>query len=201
MFYVTRMTQRGCVMKKLSLYLLFLGIFPLSAQSTDGFRSVRFGLDRQAVIEEIFKLGYDVLGQSKNSDRIIIPVFMMGDLPVQVNFLFNKNGKFYSLEFRTGRIETQRMRKLFEAAEYISYQFSLKFGKPNRIFSLDENNVLSGVHNVFREWTSNKNYNIYTAVIENDYRYYTVGIITHQALAKEPFEKELMKPNSEVPAF
>ncbi len=176
-------------MKLFFATLLLLGLSVSFGDTGNGFRTIQFGTDRQTVIEEIFKLGYDVQGQS--SDRICIPVFMMGDLPVEVNFLFNRNDKFYSLEFRTGRIDAKRMIKLFEAVDYLSDQFALKYGKPNHHHLVNESNIQSGIHNIYREWTSDKNYNIYTALVENDLRYYTIGIITHQALSKEAPEKKV----------
>ncbi|MDR1759116.1 MAG: hypothetical protein LBR60_01160 [Fibrobacter sp.] len=187
-------------MKLFFAALLLLGLSALFGDTGNGFRTIQFGTDRQTVIEEIFKLGYDVQGQS--SDRICIPVFMMGDLPVEVNFLFNRNDKFYSLEFRTGRIDVKRINKLFEAVDYLSDQFALKYGNPNRRYSINESNIQSGIHNIYREWTSDKNYNIYTALVENDLRYYTIGVVTHQALAQEaPEEKEQSRKIQKSAAF
>ena len=84
-------------MKKNIFAILILLASQVWAQSMNGFANIDFGLDREDVIEDIMKLGYDPLGQVESGDRVVIPVYMLGDLPVQVDFLFNKNNKFEAM--------------------------------------------------------------------------------------------------------
>ncbi len=172
-------------MKKLIVVIFALIAAPLCAQSTTGFAGIHFGLDRESVIEEIMKLGYDPIGSSDGADRIVIPVYMMDELPVQVDFLFNKNDHFYAFEVRTGRMEADRLPKVFEALDYMSEEFSDRYGKKIRTTALQESDIKPGIHNLYKQWTGHKTLNIYTAIIYKDGRYYTVGSVTSRKFAKE----------------
>lgn len=175
------------MMKKLILIAFALFALPFAgAQSLTGFASINFGLDRESVIEEIMKLGYDPLGSSDGADRVVVPVYMMDELPVQVDFLFNKNDNFYAFEVRTGRMEAERLPKVFEALEYMSEKFTARYGKKVRTTDLRESDIKPGVHNLYKQWTGHKALNIYTAIIYKDGRYYTVGSVTSRKFAKEP---------------
>lgn len=173
-------------MKKIILIVFALLAVPFcGAQTVTGFAGIGFGLDREGVIEEIMKLGYDPLGSSDGADRIVVPVYMMDELPVQVDFLFNKNDHFYAFEVRTGRMESERLPKVFEALEYMSEKFTARYGKKVRKTELKEADIKPGVHNLYMQWTGHKTLNIYTAIIYKDGRYYTVGSVTNRKLAKE----------------
>ena len=112
------------------------------AQRYNDFAGIPFGASRETVIEEVMKLGYEPYGQSGEGERVVIPVFMFGELPVQVDFIFNENDKFYSFEIRTGRVERARLSKSFEAVAYMSEQFTLKYGKPSANPAIDETSTL-----------------------------------------------------------
>lgn len=173
-------------MKKFILIAFALLAVPFcGAQSLTGFAGINFGLDRESVIEDIMKLGYDPLGSADGADRIVIPVYMMDELPVQVDFLFNKNDRFYAFEVRTGRMEADRLPKVFEALEYMSEKFTVRYGKKIRTTELRESDIKPGVHNLYKQWTGHKTLNIYTAIIFKDGRYYTVGSVTSRKFAKE----------------
>ncbi len=173
-------------MKKIILLVCALLAVPFcGAQSLTGFAGINFGLDRESVIEDIMKLGYDPLGSADGADRVVIPVYMMDELPVQVDFLFNKNDHFYAFEVRTGRMEADRLPKVFEALEYMSEKFTARYGKKIRTTELRESDIKPGVHNLYKQWTSHKTLNIYTAIIFKDGRYYTVGSVTSRKFAKE----------------
>ncbi len=174
------------MMKKFILIVLAWMAAPLFAQSATGFAGIHFGLDRESVIEEIMKLGYDPIGSSDGADRIVIPVYMMDELPVQVDFLFNKNDHFYAFEVRTGRMEADRLSKVFEALDYMSDEFAALYGKKVRTTALQEADIKPGIHNLYKQWTNHKTLNVYTAIIYKDGRYYTVGSVTSRKLSKEP---------------
>jgi hypothetical protein len=132
------------------------------------------------------KLGYEPYGQSGEGERVVIPVFMFGELPVQVDFIFNKNDKFYSFEIRTGRVERARLNKSFEAVAYMSEQFTLKYGKPSGNPAIDETSALKeSILNLYQQWFSQKVLNIYTGLVQKDGRYFAVGAVTHRKLATE----------------
>ena len=81
------------------MFHVFVAASTLTGDKNE-FAGIPFGMDRETVIEEILKLGYEPYGMAESSDRIVIPVFMMGELPVQVDFLFNRNENFYILRQR-----------------------------------------------------------------------------------------------------
>lgn len=175
------------------------------AQSYNDFSGIPFGASRETVIEEVMKMGYDPYGQSGEGERVVIPVFMFGELPVQVDFMFNKNDKFYAFEIRTGRVERARLGKSFEAVGYMSEQFTLKYGKPSAAPALDETSALKeSVLNLYQQWYSVKTLNIYTAMVQKDGRFFAVGNVTHRKLATEKSAsatKNKSKTVGEKPVF
>jgi len=189
--------------KILLTLMLFVFSFSVSsfAQRYDNFAGIPFGSDRQTVIEEVMKMGYEPFGQSGEGERVVIPVFKFGDLPVQVDFIFNQNDKFYAFEIRTGRVEESRKNKAIEAATYMSEQFSLKYGEPAAPPTVDENNLHNG-RNIYQEWFSIKAINAFTSVVKNNNRFFVVGVVEHRALAKEQNKKSKVKEKaSSTPVF
>jgi len=171
-------------MKKGILALLLFLVTTVCAKETNGFAGIRFGLSRDKVIEEILKLGYDPLGQASQTDRLVIPVYELGDLPVEVSFMFNRNGKFHCFEIRTGRVEMDRYAKVLEAVRYMSDQFSLKYGPPSKQSYPRPEEIRSGYRAFFRQW-SNPELEIYTSISSMDSRYFSVGSVTHKVLSRE----------------
>ncbi|MCQ2106728.1 MAG: hypothetical protein MJZ26_13170 [Fibrobacter sp.] len=176
-------------MKKLGFIVILLTLllaFEAAAQSYNSFAGIQFGSSRESVLEDAMKMGYEVYSPRGASDRLAIPVFLFGDLPVQVDFLFNKNDKFYSFEIRTGRVERARLDKAFEAVGYMSEQFTLKYGKPSGSPALNENSSLKeSIMNIYQQWYSVKVLDAYTGLVQKDGRYFAVGAVTHRTLAKE----------------
>ena len=187
-------------MSKFGMVITFL-ILALSlhvqAQSQNNFAGIPFGSTRETVIEEMMKKGYEPYGQTGIGERVVIPVYMFGELPVQVDFIFNKNDKFYAFEIRTGRVERARLSKTFEAVAYMSDQFTLKYGKPSGAPGISEvSNLKENVHNLYQEWFSVKILDAYTAVIQKSGRYYAVGSVTHRQLATEAEKRVREKPSA-----
>lgn len=173
----------------ITILTLLLSI-EVSAQRYNDFAGIPFGASRETVIEEVMKLGYEPYGQRGEGERVVIPVFMFGELPVQVDFIFNKNEKFYSFEIRTGRVERARLSKSFEAVDYMSEQFTLKYGKPSGAPAISETSTLKeGLLNFYQQWYSVKVLNVYTAIVQKDGRYYAVGSVTHRTLSSEKSAK------------
>ena len=193
-------------MSKLGVVITFL-ILVLSlgaqAQSQNNFAGIPFGSTRETVIEEMMKKGYEPYGQTGIGERVVIPVYMFGELPVQVDFIFNKNDKFYAFEIRTGRVERARLSKTFEAVAYMSDQFTLKYGKPSAAPAISElSSLKETVHNLYQEWFSVKALGAYTAVIQKGNRYYAVGSVTHRQLATETENvKRVREKPAEASAF
>lgn len=156
------------------------------AQRYNDFAGIPFGASRETVIEEVMKLGYEPYGQRGEGERVVIPVFMFGELPVQVDFMFNKNDKFYSFEIRTGRVEKNRLFKTIEAVEYMSRQFTLKYGKPSGPPAVtEETQFKESILNIYQQWFAVKVLNANTAVVQKNDRYFAVGSVTHRTLATE----------------
>ena len=193
------MKRIGFIVTLLTLLLSLEAV----AQRYNDFAGIPFGASRETVIEEVMKLGYEPYGQSGEGERVVIPVFMFGEMPVQVDFIFNKNDKFYSFEIRTGRVERARLSKTFEAVGYMSDQFTLKYGKASGAPAINEtSNLKENVHNLYQEWFSVKALDAYTAVIQKGNRYYAVGSVTHRQLATESESaKRAREKASEAPAF
>lgn len=141
-------------------------------------------------------MGYQPYGQSgKAGERVVVPIFKFGDLPVQVDFIFNSNEKFSSFEIRTGRVEAARKNKAYEAVEYMSDQFTLKYGKPSGAPAIGEESVLKeSVRNFYQQWFSISSLDVNTAIIVIDGRYFAVGSVTQRNLTRE-------KPKSNEPAL
>ena len=192
-------------MSKLGVIITFL-ILVLSlgaqAQSQNNFAGIPFGSSRETVIEEMMKKGYEPYGQTGIGERVVIPVYMFGELPVQVDFIFNKNDKCYAFEIRTGRVERERLNKAFEAVAYMSDQFTLKYGKASGVPAISESSTLKeNVHNLYQEWFSVKALDAYTAIIQKGNRYYAVGSVTHRQLANEAEKRVREKSTETAPAF
>ncbi len=192
-------------MSKFGVIITFL-ILVLSlgaqAQSQNNFAGIPFGSSRETVIEEMMKKGYEPYGQTGIGERVVIPVYMFGELPVQVDFIFNKNDKFYAFEIRTGRVERARLNKAFEAVAYMSDQFTLKYGKASGVPAISESSTLKeNVHNLYQEWFSVKALDAYTAIIQKGNRYYAVGSVTHRQLANEVEKRVREKSTETAPAF
>ena len=192
-------------MSKFGIVITFL-ILVLSlhvqAQSQNNFAGIPFGSTRETVIEEMMKKGYEPYGQTGIGERVVIPVYMFGELPVQVDFIFNKNDKFYAFEIRTGRVERARLSKTFEAVGYMSDQFTLKYGKASGAPAINEtSNLKENVHNLYQEWFSVKALDAYTAVIQKGNRYYAVGSVTHRQLATEAEAKRTREKPAEAAVF
>jgi hypothetical protein len=187
----------------LLIITLFVFSFSVSAfaQRSEDFAGIPFGSDRQTVIEEVMKMGYEPYGQSGEGERVVIPVFKFGELPVQVDFIFNQNDKFYAFEIRTGRVEESRKNKAIEAATYMSEQFTLKYGKPVEPATVDETNIKNG-RNIYQEWFSVKALNAFTSVVKNNNRYFVMGVVEHRGLAKEQSKKAKAKEKAaSAPVF
>ena len=148
------------------------------------FAGIPFGASRETVIEEVMKMGYEPYGQMGAGERVVLPMFRFGELPVQVSFIFNGNDKFYAFEIRTGKVEESRKFKAIEAAEYMSDQFSLKYGKPAAAPTVNETNLVEGRNN-FQEWYGIKLLNAFTAVIKKNGKYFVLGYVEHRTLMKE----------------
>ena len=184
-------------------FLILVFSLHVQAQSQNNFAGIPFGSSRETVIEEMMKKGYEPYGQTGIGERVVIPVYMFGELPVQVNFIFNKNDKFYAFEIRTGRVERARLSKTFEAVAYMSDQFTLKYGKPSGAPAISElSSLKENVHNLYQEWFSVKVLDAYTAVIQKGNRYYAVGSVTHRQLANEAEKQRNREKTSEAaPVF
>ena len=165
------------------------------------FAGIPFGASRETVIEEVMKMGYEPFGQMGQGERVVLPMFNFGELPVQVSFIFNANDKFYAFEIRTGKVEASRRFKALEAAEYMSEQFSLKYGKPSQAPTLVEANIKEGRNN-YQEWFGVKVLNAFTAVVGKSNRYFVLGYVEHRTLAKEGLtQKKGKEKGSDQPVF
>lgn len=175
------------------------------AQHGNDFAGIPFGSSREEVIEEVMKMGYEPFGQRAAGDHIVIPVYNFGELPVQVDFIFNKNDKFYSFEIRTGRVERARLSKSFEAAGYMSDQFTLKYGKSSGAPAIDETSTLKeNFRNMYQQWFSVKTLNVDVSIIQKDGRYFVLGTVVHRKLATEKKnrgENKSEKATVERPVF
>ena len=191
------MKRIGFIVTLLTLLLSLEAV----AQRYNDFAGIPFGASRETVIEEVMKLGYEPYGQSGEGERVVIPVFMFGELPVQVDFIFNKNDKFYSFEIRTGRVERARLSKSFEAVAYMSEQFTLKYGKPAGSPTVTETNLVEGRNN-YQEWYGVKLLNAFTAVIQKSGKYFVLGYVEHRTLMKEAAgQKKGKEKTSAQPVF
>ena len=62
------------------------------------FAGIPFGASRETVIEEVMKMGYEPFGQMGKGERVVLPMFNFGELPVQVSFIFNANDKSFKVK-------------------------------------------------------------------------------------------------------
>ncbi|MCF0223142.1 MAG: hypothetical protein HUK20_02640 [Fibrobacter sp.] len=189
-------------MRRLGFIVILLTLllsFEASAQRYNDFAGIPFGSSRETVIEEVMKLGYEPYGQTGEGERVVIPVYMFGEMPVQVDFIFNKNDKFYSFEIRTGRVERSRLAKSFEAVAYMSDQFTLKYGKASAVPAINENSPLKeGMLNIYQRWYSVKSLDICTYVVQKEGRYFAVGSVTHRTLTNEKKNRSAKSKTSTV---
>lgn len=162
---------------------LFMEVFAQRNNELE-FAGIPFGASRETVIEEVMKMGYEPYGQMGAGERVVLPMFRFGELPVQVSFIFNGNDKFYAFEIRTGKVEESRKFKAIEAAEYMSDQFTLKYGKPAQAPTVNETNLVDGRNN-YQEWYGVKLLNAFTAVIKKGGKYFVLGYVEHRTLMKE----------------
>lgn len=164
--------------------ILITLIFSLSwAFEGGGFETIPFGVSKEKVIEEVFKMGITPENRIR-SGLVIIPIYQFRDLPVEVAFRFNRNGKFFSYELRTGKVEKDRFYKVVEAARYLSEQVADQFGKPahKNYFRLEE---LEG-RRYAQYWVWNDSeIDVATYIRSSDARYFTQATITHKRLARE----------------
>lgn len=153
--------------------------------SRGGLDEIRFGMEREEVIEFILALGHNPMGQGRRDGRLWIPYYRIGDLPVEVSFLFNREGKFYSYEVRTGRVERDRFAKAIEAVRYMSETMQKEFGNPEKRFSPRIEEVRHGLRTFYWQWNLS-DLDVATFLTSLDSRYYTVGVVTHRTLARDP---------------
>lgn len=168
------------------------------AQRHNEFAGIPFGASRETVIEEVMKMGYEAYNVG---GREQIPVFKFGELPVQVDFIFNRNDKFYAFEIRTGRVEEARKSKVFEAIEYMSEQFTLKYGKPSGEPAVTEAKVHAG-RNIYQEWYGVKTLNAATSIQMVGDKFFAVGVVENRPLSKETVpQKKAKAKTSTTPVF
>lgn len=187
------------------IIIITLAILALSmevcAQRYSSFAGIPFGATRETVIEEVMKLGYEPYGHTGEGERVVIPVYMLDDLPVQVDFIFNQNDKFYAFEIRTGRVERARLSKSFEAVAYMSEQFTAKYGQSSQDPTLKESDLREGIHNIYQQWFGVKALDIYTGIVLKDGRCFAIGTVTHRTLAKEGRGAKKAREKVVAPAF
>lgn len=184
------------------LLVLALSVEVFSQNSSEmEFSGIQFGVPRETVIEEVMKMGYEPYGQMGKGERVVLPMFRFGELPVQVSFIFNANDKFYAFEIRTGKVEESRRFKAIEAAEYMSEQFTLKYGKAAQEPTLTEMNINEG-RNGYQEWFGVKALSAFTSVFKKNGKYFVMGYVEHRGLAKEPVGgKKPKEKTSAQPVF
>lgn len=163
--------------------LLFTGAIGVSAADGNGFAGIPFGTPRSQVIEEILKRGL-VHQAQVNTNQVVIPMYNLGDLPVEVAFRFNRQDKFFSYEIRTGKLEKIRFNKVLEAADYMTEQLEQLYGVRNRKFEPEMQELQDNRYAHYCLWENN-NYDVLSLLRAVDARYFTQGIITHKALARE----------------
>ena len=186
----------------ITLLLLALSIEAFAQRHGElEFAGIPFGASRETVIEEVMKMGYDPYGQGGQGERVVLPMFRFGELPVQVSFIFNANDKFYAFEIRTGKVEEARRFKAIEAADYMSEQFTLKYGKASQAPKVNDQNIREGRNN-YQEWYGVKALNAFTTVIKRGSKYFVMGYVEHRTLMKESAEKKKSKEKAnQEPVF
>ena len=151
------------------------------AADVKGFDGIPFGLNKTQVLEEIFKSGYTPEDQS---GQLLVPIYKLGDLPVEVIFRFNRQGKFFSYDMRTGAIELERFPKVIEAIRYMSEQLSQRFGEPikKNFYRLEE---IQGKKAASYWIWENPELDVVTFIKPRDARFYAQGSVTDKVLARE----------------
>lgn len=161
---------------------LFLCLSSMAfAVESKGFQGVAFGLSKEQVVEEIFRQGYT---PEEQPSQVTIPIYKLGELPVEVVFRFNHAGHFFSYELRTGAVERDRFPKVVEAVRYLSEQLAVKFGNPQRknFYRLEE---IQGKR-AAQYWVwDDAQIDVVTFIKARDTRYFTQATVTHKDLARE----------------
>lgn len=163
----------------LIFFLLFVTV--AMAMESKGFQGVAFGLSKDKVVEEIFRQGYT---PEEQGNQVTIPIYKLGELPVEVVFRFNRAGHFFSYELRTGTVERDRFPKVVEAVRYMSEQLSEKFGQPQRknFYRLEEINGKRAAP--YWVW-EDPEIDMVTFIKTRDARFFTQATVTHKILARE----------------
>jgi hypothetical protein len=170
------------MLRNLLIFALLMELSGFCAEPT-GFSDIPFGRSKQRVVEDVLTLGYNPMGQG-SSDRVVIPVYKMGDLPVEVTFFFNSNNKFFSFELRTGRLPKEKYPKVIEAAKYMSKAFERKYGKASKKHYPRQEEVKHGFRTFYWNWALSRS-EIYTSLCAMDGRYFVIGSVTNKSLAQE----------------
>lgn len=167
------------VMTKL-LLILTLFVAAASAVEQKGFAGIPFGVTQDEVVESVFKMGSTPESQM---NTVLIPVYHLGDLPVEVLFRFNRAGLFYSYELRTGAIERERLPKAIEAVRYMSEKMEALFGAPfkKNFFRVEE--LQSKKVATYWLW-NDPEVDVATYIKLRDVRFFTQSTVTHKQLAR-----------------
>ncbi|HSQ40704.1 MAG TPA: hypothetical protein VLM37_00330 [Fibrobacteraceae bacterium] len=163
----------------LTILLLLTG--SLFASESKGFDGISFGLDQERVVEEVFKKGYT---PEEHPGMVLVPIYKLGDLPVEVIFRFNHQGRFFSYEMRTGAVEKDRFDKVIEAVRYMSEQLSTRFGQPikKNFYRIEE---IEGKKAAPYWLWDDHDVDVATYIKPKDARFYCQGTVTQKQLARE----------------
>lgn len=164
---------------------LFAGLSEVLAIEPRGFDGIPFGVSREQMVEEIFKRGL-VPEEQSVAGQVVIPKYNFGELPVEIVFRFNRNGKFFSYELRTGKVEKDRFNKVIEAVRYMSERLEGLFGTPKKknYFRLEQ---IQGKRFAQYWIWEHPDIDVVTFIRSMDARYFTQGTVTHKQLAREGF--------------
>jgi len=163
----------------LSIFLcLAVAVFAVEPKGFDG---IPFGETHDKVIEDVLKKGYTPEVQP---GQVIVPIYNLGDLPVEVIFRFNRVGHFFSYEMRTGAIERERFPKVIEAVRYMSEQLSLRFGVPTKknFYRIEEIDGKKAAE--YWVW-DDPEVDVATFIRPRDARFFSQATVTQKALARE----------------
>lgn len=164
------------------VFAIFLMLFTSAfAVAPKGFDGIPFGLTQSKVLEEVFKLGYT---PEEQPGQVTIPIYRLGELPVEVVFRFNRVGHFFSYELRTGAVELDRFPRVIEAVRYMSEQLASHFGNPAKknFYRLEE---IQGKRAAPYWVWDDAEVDVVTFIKSRDARYFTQATLTHKALARE----------------
>ncbi len=126
--------------------------------------------------------GYD---PRQKLGRLFVPKYEIGDLLVQVSFLFNSNDKFFAFEIRTGKKSKDRYHKVTEAARYMSKLFGTKWGTPTKYFSPLQEQVTNNAGMMYRLWVFD-NVEVVTYLCRgNGKTFYVRGIVLNKTIVSE----------------